>query len=313
VPGRQQSLDTPQTDTPSFSRYIVDCAFGTQFLLSMRTPRILVCNDDGIFSNGIRTLVSRLRSIAHVDVVAPNAQQSAVGHAVTVSVPLRVEKYEHGGDFFGWAVNGTPADCVKLASQHILPSPPDLLISGINHGRNTAVSLVYSGTVSGATEGTMLGIPSIAVSLDDLSMEADFTAAAEIAVKLARIVLHRGLPPGVSLNVNVPALPLEEIRGIRIVPQGESYWNDVYDERKDPMGRSYFWLHGDYVTTGDDTDDHAIDDGFVAVTPIHYRLTDDESLEMLHEWGLEGMMTAPDTADETKQDRQEPQSTHANR
>ena len=253
----------------------------------MVQPRILVSNDDGIFSKGIRALVTELEKIGHVDVVAPNAQQSAVGHALTVSVPLRVERYEHNDEFFGWAVNGTPADCVKLATCHLLPRKPDLLVSGINHGRNTAVSLVYSGTVSGATEGTMLGIPSIAISLDDFSPEADFQGAAKVASHIAQHVLERSLLPGVLLNVNVPAIPFEEIRGIKVVPQGDSYWNDRYDERTDPIERNYFWLHGDYVLVGQESDDHVVNNGFVSVTPIHYRLTDEAMLGELRTWKLD--------------------------
>lgn len=255
----------------------------------MSRPRILVCNDDGIFSGGIRALAGALARIGHVDVVAPNAQQSAVGHALTVAMPLRVERYEHNGRFFGWAVNGTPADCVKLAARHLFDEPPDILVSGINHGRNTAVSLVYSGTVSGATEGTMLGIPSIAVSLDDFSPEADFGPAAEIACAIAEKTLERGLPPGVLLNVNIPAVPASQIRGIKTAPQGESFWNDRYDERTDPMERPYYWLHGEYILSGAESDDHALNDGYVSVTPIHYRLTDHEMLQRLGEWGLESM------------------------
>lgn len=252
----------------------------------MSRPRILVCNDDGIFSNGIRALAQALERIGHVDVVAPNAQQSAVGHALTVAVPLRAERYEHNGKFFGWAINGTPADCVKLAVTELLPEKPDLLVSGINYGRNTAISIVYSGTVSGATEGTMLGIPSIAVSLDTFSADADFDASAEVAIAMAQKVLEHGLPPGVLLNVNVPAVSAEGIRGIRVVPQGESYWNDHYDKRIDPMSRTYYWLHGDYVMTGEDSDDHALQEQYIAVTPIHYRLTDHEMMAKLSSWDL---------------------------
>lgn len=255
----------------------------------MSRPRILVCNDDGIFSKGIRALAHALKRIGDVDVVAPNAQQSAVGHALTVAVPLRAERYEHNDEFFGWSVNGTPADCVKLAARHLLPHQPDLLVSGVNYGRNTAISLVYSGTVSGATEGTMLGIPSIAVSLDDFSIDADFGPAADVACMMARKVLDHGLPPGVLLNVNVPALPRERIRGVRVARQGESFWDDRYDERMDPMERRYFWLHGDYILTGSDTDDHVLNDGYVSVTPIHYRLTDEEMLERLGSWRLESL------------------------
>lgn len=255
----------------------------------MARPNILVCNDDGIFSPGIRALADALGTIGNVDVVAPNAQQSAVGHALTVADPLRVERYEHNGEFFGRAVNGTPADCVKLAVSHLLPHKPDLLVSGINFGRNTAVSLVYSGTVSGATEGTMLGIPSIAVSLDNFAPDADFGPSAKVARSMAEQVLERGLPPGVLLNVNVPAVPSEKIRGIRTAPQGESFWNDHYDERKDPMGRTYYWLEGEYRMTGEGSDDHALNDGYISVTPIHYRLTDQEMLERLSTWNLESL------------------------
>lgn len=242
-------------------------------------PRILLCNDDGIFANGIRALAERMAEIGDVDVVAPNAQQSAVGHALTVASPLRVERYEHNGQFFGRAVNGTPADCVKLAVRHLLDYTPDLLVSGINHGRNTATSLVYSGTVSGATEGTMLGIPSIAISYDDSARDADFRAAAEIALTVARAVLQNGLSPGVLLNVNVPKLPLDEIRGFRVTRQGESYWDDHYDERTDPMGNPYYWLHGKYIQVDTNTDDHALAEGYVSVTPVHYRLTAEEEVE----------------------------------
>lgn len=257
-------------------------------LISPATPpRILVSNDDGIFAKGIRSLAHGLRAIGSVEVVAPNAQQSAVGHALTVSLPLRVERFEEG-DYVGRAVSGTPADCVKLAVRNLLEQPPDLIVTGINHGRNTGTSIVYSGTVSGATEGTMLGIPSIAVSLDSLRADADFSAAVAWTAVIARKVLEHSLPPGVLLNVNVPAIPSDEIRGIRIVPQGMSYWNDRYDRRLDPMGREYYWLHGDYILEGEETDDHALNDGYVTVTPVHYRLTDQEMLAGLQAWGLEG-------------------------
>lgn len=255
----------------------------------MSQPQILVCNDDGIFSNGLRAVAKALERIGHVDIVAPNAQQSAVGHALTVAVPLRAERYEHNQKFFGWAVSGTPADCVKLATTQLLSYKPDLLVSGINYGKNTAISIVYSGTVSGATEGTMLGIPSIAISLDTFSPDADFEAAADVAVSMAQQVLQHGLPPGVLLNVNVPALPANQIKGIRVVPQGESHWNDNYDKRVDPMDRTYYWLEGEYVMVGADSDDHALKDGYVAVTPIHYRLTDHETMEKLSAWKLDSL------------------------
>lgn len=244
---------------------------------------ILVSNDDGIDSPGIRALTLALEALGTVHVVAPDTQQSAVGHALTIARPLRATRHLHDGRFFGMAVNGTPADCVKLAAQCLLPHRPQLVVCGINHGRNTATSLMYSGTVSGATEGTVLGLPSIAVSLDDVSDGADFTAAAEYAVKMAEWVLQHGLPAGTLLNVNVPALPPEQIKGVKVAPQGTSYWNDTYEVRTDPMGRPYYWLKGTYTLAGHDTDDHAINDGYVSVTPLRHRLTDNETLLRLQD------------------------------
>jgi 5'-nucleotidase len=250
--------------------------------------RILVCNDDGIDSRGIYALATALKQVGHVDVVAPDTQQSAVGHALTISVPLRVQKHERHGEFFGWSVNGKPADCVKLAITQILPHKPDLVVSGINHGRNTATSLIYSGTVSAATEGTVLGVPSIAISLDNGSDDADFSVAGKVAAWIARHAAREHIPPGVLLNVNVPALPEDEIKGIRIAEQGNGYWDDHYEERHDPMGHPYYWLKGTYVPDGsDDTDDVLVTNGYVTVTPIHYRLTDVEMLERLRGWNIE--------------------------
>ncbi len=251
--------------------------------------RILVSNDDGIDSPGIYALVMALRAVGHVDVVAPHTQQSAVGHALTVALPLRAVPFERNGERFGWSVSGTPADCVKLAVKQLLPERPHLVVSGINHGRNAAVSLIYSGTVSAATEGTLLGIPSIAISLDDFSNDADFSVAAKVAAWIAPRILERGVPRGVLINVNVPAIPEEQIRGVRIAPQGDSYWDDRYEVRHDPMGRPYYWLKGENVVLGpDDSDDHMITAGYVTVTPIHYKLTDFPTLDAMRDWGLEG-------------------------
>lgn len=253
-----------------------------------KKPRILVCNDDGIDSPGIRALATALREVAHVDVVAPDKPQSAVGHALTVAQPLRVSHHEWKGERFGWAVSGYPADCIKLAVKHLLDERPDLVVSGINHGRNTAVSLIYSGTVSAATEGTVLGIPSIAFSLDNFSLTADFTYAAKVAAWLAPIVAERGLPRGVLLNVNIPAIPESEVKGLRIVPQADSYWDDNYEIRRDPMDRPYYWLAGEHIIIGPkESDDPMIDEGYITVTPVHYRLTDEPMLAELKKWNLE--------------------------
>lgn len=252
------------------------------------TPLILVSNDDGIDAPGIRSLAGAMRSIGDVVVVAPDAQQSAVGHALTVSLPLRATRVDREPGMTEWAVSGTPADCVKLGVKRLLERTPDLIVSGINHGRNTAVSLIYSGTVSAATEGTVMGIPSVAFSLDSFASNVDFMNASHVAVWLARKVLQQGLPRGVLLNVNVPNVTADRVRGVRIAPQGDSYWDDIYEERTDPMGRPYYWLSGHNVLVGPPgSDDELLTEGFVTITPVHYRLTDDPMMATLREWDLE--------------------------
>jgi 5'-nucleotidase len=248
---------------------------------------ILVCNDDGIDAPGIHALAQELKKIARVTVVAPDRQQSAVGHAITMQYPLRVVPFSRNGEFFGYAVKGTPADAVKLGVKRLVDEKPDLLISGINHGSNTAINIIYSGTVSAATEGTILGIPSIAVSLTTYE-EWDFGVAARFASKLALLVQEKGLPAGTLLNVNVPAVPEGEIRGVKITAQGRSSWDDTFDLRRDPAGREYYWLTGRMHVTDEDaeTDQLAIRDNYISVTPIHYALTNEEQRRAMKGWGL---------------------------
>ncbi len=250
--------------------------------------QILVSNDDGIDSTGIYALVREMKKLGDVTVVAPHKQQSAVGHAITMNYPLRVSKYNKNGKFFGYAVEGTPADCVKLAVRSLLPSPPDLLVSGINHGSNTAINIIYSGTVSAATEGTVLGIPSIAMSLTSYKSQ-EFHYAARFARKLSALVLKNGLPKGTLLNVNVPAVPENQIKGIKITRQGKTNWNDTFDTRLDPYKNTYYWLTGELeiVDHSDDTDQIAVMKKCVSITPIHYDLTEYSVLENLRSWGVE--------------------------
>jgi 5'-nucleotidase len=251
---------------------------------------ILVSNDDGIDAPGIYALVRELRKIARVTVVAPDKQQSAVGHAITMNYPIRAIPFKKNEELFGYAVEGTPADAVKLAVRFLLKETPDLLISGINHGSNTAINIIYSGTVSAATEGMILGIPSIAVSLTTYG-EPDFSYAARIASKLALIVGEKGLPEGTLLNVNVPAVPENEIKGILLTRQGKSCWDDTFDVRRDPANREYFWLTGKMNVTDTDleTDQIAIREKYVSVTPIRYDLTDKRMLEEMKGWKLEDL------------------------
>jgi 5'-nucleotidase len=250
-----------------------------------KKPHILVSNDDGIDAAGIEALVTEMKKLGNVTVVAPDKQRSAVGHAITMNYPLRMSKYSKNGKFFGYAVEGTPADCIKLAVHSLLPEKPDIVVSGVNHGSNTAINIIYSGTVSAATEGTVLGIPSIAVSLTTYA-EANFHTAAEFARKLARFVLQRGLPPSTLLNVNVPAIPKEKIRGAVVTRQGKTRWDDTFDLRLDPNNKEYYWLTGklEVIDTADDTDEIAVMNDYISITPIHYDLTDYAMLERIKGW-----------------------------
>jgi 5'-nucleotidase len=250
--------------------------------------KILISNDDGIAAPGIHALVKSLRTVADITVVAPDRQQSAVGHAITMNHPLRAVQFRMDDGFIGYAVDGTPADAVKLGVRFLMKEKPDLVVSGINHGSNTAVNILYSGTVSAATEGTVLGIPSFAISLTTYG-EPDFSYAADFAARLAVMVHERGLPSGTLLNVNVPAVPAAAIKGVKVTSQGKSNWDDHFDARRDPANREYFWLTGtmDVTDTDPSADQIAIQDGFVSVTPIHYDLTDRAMLDRLGEWHIE--------------------------
>ena len=250
-----------------------------------RKYKILVSNDDGIYSEGIQALREAMMEIGEAIVYAPHKQQSAVGHAITTHLPLRVNPYYSNGEFFGYAVTGTPADCVKLAVTTLLEEKLDLIVSGINHGSNAAINVIYSGTVSAATEGTILGIPSIAFSLTTYT-DFDFSYAKKVAKKIALTVLKYGLPPGVLLNVNIPAVPEEQINGIRITRQGKSRWNDYFEKRLDPNNREYYWLTGtmDTIELDSDSDIRAIQGNFVSVTPIQFDLTAYHFLDELKKW-----------------------------
>jgi 5'-nucleotidase len=251
---------------------------------------ILVSNDDGINAEGIYALVKELKKIADVTVVAPEKQMSAVGHAITVQYPLRVNPFYKNGEFFGYAVDGTPADAVKLAVRALLKDKKiDLLVSGINHGMNTSINIIYSGTVSAATEGTILGIPSFAISLATYEPNPDFSFAAKFAVKLAQFIFENGIPSGTLLNVNVPAVPENQIKGVLITRQGKAFWDDWFDLRKDPNGREYYWLTGKFVNYEEDinSDHTAVQNKYISITPIHFDLTNYEAIDKLKKSGLE--------------------------
>lgn len=260
-------------------------------MASRKSLRILVSNDDGINAPGIEALASELRKVGEVVVVAPDKPRSAVGHAITMDFPLRVTKFRKNGEFFGYAVEGTPADCVKLAVRSLLDFKPDLVVSGINHGSNTAINIIYSGTVSAATEGTILGIPSIAVSLTTWQ-EPDFRFAAKFSRKLAAFVAEHHLPDGTLLNVNVPAVDEKHIKGVRVTRQGKTRWDDTFEVRLDPNNKEYYWLKGslEVMDHAADTDEIAVMNNFISITPIYYDLTDHVVLKKIKTWGLEDLL-----------------------
>jgi 5'-nucleotidase len=247
--------------------------------------RILLTNDDGIYSKGIEALYFALVQEHDITVVAPETEQSAVGHAITWLDPLRVDKVHRNGSFFGYALNGTPADCVKIAITELMTPPPQVVVSGINLGANVGVNVIYSGTVSAATEAAVLGVPSVAVSIDSFRPE-DFSAVSEFIPRLLKTIEREGLPEGMSLNVNVPNLAARDIQGVRITHQGKKKHLERYDRRLDPRGHVYYWLCNSTFTRDTDplADSVALEEGYISVTPIHYDLTRHEMLETLRRW-----------------------------
>lgn len=235
-------------------------------------PLILVCNDDGIFSNGIKALADVADEFGDVEIIAPDRQQSAVGHSITISTPLRARSFRIDNRFNGQAVSGTPADSVKLAHNQLLKRKPDLVVSGINHGSNAGINILYSGTVSAATEGTILGYPSIAISCTDFDEDADLSGCQDAARKVIGYVLNHGLPKGVTLNLNAPSGPL---KGIKWVRQANSRYVEEFEGRIDPHNRSYYWMTGKFqlLDKDENNDISAIEKGFAALTPIQYDLT----------------------------------------
>ncbi len=250
---------------------------------------ILVCNDDGIDSPGIQSLANVAKEFGDVFVVAPTEEQSAVGHSITMRTPVRAKPWlfldASGDEVKAFGVTGTPADCVKIAVDKLLPRRPDLIISGINRGANTAVNVLYSGTVSAATEGAILGIPAIAFSLCSWNAK-DYSTAESVAKKIVALAIKMAVPAGIVLNVNIPGVELSEIGGFRVTRQAKARWVEEYEERRDPFDRRYFWLAGRFVNldNGEQTDLAAIDQNFVSITPLQTDLTDHQFIQKMAGW-----------------------------
>ena len=250
-------------------------------------PLILVVNDDGITAPGIVALASEMVAFGDVWVVAPDSPQSGMGHAVTIGNILRMEEaYFPVEGVRAHSTTGTPVDCVKLAIHRILHRKPDLLVSGINHGSNSSINVIYSGTMSAAVEGALEGIPSIGFSLLDHAKTADFSAARETVKRVVPQVLEHGLPGGTCLNVNIPKRPWSEIKGIKVCRQSAGYWEEAFEERQSPGGSTYYWMSGQFTNPdhGEDTDEWALKHGYVSVVPTQFDLTAHHAIARLNQW-----------------------------
>lgn len=252
----------------------------------MSKPLILITNDDGIHAPGLRTLIALMRQLGDVLVVAPDKPMSGMGHAVTITSPLRVHKLAEELGYTEYSCSGTPADCVKLGQKAILGRNPDLIVSGINHGSNSSVNVIYSGTMAAVLEGAMENIPAIGFSLNDYTYTADFSKCGPYIHSIVRNVLQTGLPSYTCLNVNIPAVNGSPIKGIRIARQAMAYWDEKFDHRKDPHQRDYFWLTGIFRNReeGEDTDEWALRNNYVSVVPVHFDLTSHKTIPLLREW-----------------------------
>lgn len=250
--------------------------------------KILLTNDDGINAPGINALYGEMKKISQVSIVAPETEQSAMGHAITPYNPLRIKEVYRDGSLYGYSVNGTPADCVKLGAMAIFKELPDMLVSGINFGPNLGVDIIYSGTVSAATEGAILGIPSLAISLATREESADYSFAAVFARDLCLKVKEKKLPAGILLNVNIPAVPRAKIKGVKITRQGKVRFKDTFEKRQDPRGNTYYWLTGESIKEEDDgeTDRKAVRENYVSITPLHFDLTSYPNICGLKEWDM---------------------------
>ncbi len=251
--------------------------------------RFLVTNDDGIYAEGLIQLASSLTDIGDVTVVAPENERSATGHAITMHFSLRVCKVKLPGlDIDAYAVDGTPADCVKLGIDKLLEEQPDFVFSGINRGSNLGTDVLYSGTVAAAIEGCIMGVRSAAFSLL-LGDEMDYAYSGKVAKEVAKIISSNDLPPNTLINVNIPNVSEEQIQGMKVTRLGRRRYSKNYEKREDPRGRTYYWLAGRLIEeeSGTDYDINAVNDNYVSITPLHFDLTNYNMIETLKSWGFE--------------------------
>ncbi len=250
-------------------------------------PLILITNDDGVTAPGIRALIAVMSEIGKVVVVAPDKPQSAMGHAITINSTLYLNRIsKEGAPVLEYSCSGTPVDCVKLGVNEILKRKPDLCVSGINHGSNSSINVIYSGTMSAAVEAGIEGIPAIGFSLLDYNWDANFEEIKPFVKKITLEVLDKKLPKDVVLNVNLPKLKRDEIKGIKVCRQAKALWVEKFDKRTSPFGKEYYWLTGDFVNEdkGEDTDEWALANGYISVVPVQFDLTAHHATQQLNTW-----------------------------
>lgn len=257
----------------------------------MGKPLILVTNDDGITAPGLRALISYMKEIGDVVVVAPDSPQSGMGHAITLDSTLYSKKMKIDLDEANieeYSCSGTPADCVKLALQVLLKRKPDICVSGINHGSNSSINVIYSGTMSAAVEAGIEGIPAIGFSLCDYNWNADFSQAGDFIQKIVVEALDNKMPKGVVLNVNIPKMSRKNIKGVKICRQAKANWKEKFDKRTNPMGKDYYWLTGEFelLDKGEDTDEWALANGYISLVPTQFDLTAHHAIQEINTWNL---------------------------
>ncbi len=247
---------------------------------------ILVTNDDSVNAKGIQSLVKIASTLGRVVVVAPDKPQSGMGHAMSLSDPIRLNRVWMFGDVEAYSSSGTPVDCVKLAIYEVLERKPDLVLSGINHGENSSTNVLYSGTMSAAIEGAMEGLPSIGFSLSDFSSEADFMQYEAYVSRIISKALKEDFPKFTCLNVNIPNVPASDIAGIKVCTQAHAFWADRFDKREDQFGRPYYWLTGEFgeVNPQEDSDLHALYRGYISIVPTQFDLTNHKILDEIKNW-----------------------------
>ncbi|MGB3591253.1 MAG: 5'/3'-nucleotidase SurE [Nonlabens sp.] len=257
---------------------------------SRRKPLILITNDDGITAKGIRTLIDIAVPLGEVVVVAPDKPQSAMGHAITINDTLYLKEFKgHNHNHNEYTTSGTPVDCVKMASHEILGRKPDLCLSGINHGSNSAINVIYSGTMSAAVEAGIEGIPAIGFSLCDYSPDADFTHATNYIRNIILQVLERGMAHGTVFNVNIPKISDQNLGGVKICRQAAARWVEKFDKRTNPYGKDYYWLTGEFINDdkGEDTDEWALENNYISIVPTQFDLTAHHLIGELNTWGFD--------------------------